>query len=212
MDKKIIEALGEKAKEFEDLLKKSDLKVVVGNDGSYIPKNVLDDEKKKLTTEIDNYKSEITNVTTKLKEFESLTGENEQLKTQINDLKSNTEKIESDWKSKLEILNKETKIENAIRESGAKNIKAVKALLDLEVVKLDGDNLLGLNDQLDKAKSDNDYLFGEIKAQGKAPEKPAQNEPGDNFISRSDYMALSEDEKESSAIRTKMKNSVSKWE
>lgn len=68
-----------------------------------------------------------------------------------------------DWQTKynddLGKLKLEHALETALLAGKAKNTKAVKALLEIDKIKLDGDKLLGLDDQLEKLKKDNDYLF-----------------------------------------------------
>lgn len=78
------------------------------------------------------------------------------------------EKLKSDvatWEAKYNDDLAKVKLENALEMAlvtgKAKNTKAVKALLDLESIKLDGDNLLGLDTQLEKLKEDASYLFDE---------------------------------------------------
>ena len=47
----------------------------------------------------------------------------------------------------------------AITNSKAKNLKAVKANLNLDTIKLDGDKLLGIDDQLKNLRETDSYLF-----------------------------------------------------
>ena len=47
----------------------------------------------------------------------------------------------------------------ALVEAKARDPKLVKALLDMSVIKQDGDNLLGLKDQLEKITGSHSYLF-----------------------------------------------------
>ena len=47
----------------------------------------------------------------------------------------------------------------ALNKAKAKNNIAVKALLNMDGLKLSGDEIVGLNEQLDKIKSENGYLF-----------------------------------------------------
>ena len=69
----------------------------------------------------------------------------------------------------------------------------MKALLDLESIKLDGDNLLGLDTQLEKLKEDASYLFDEktddtkLKASSGADH---QNPPNQKKVERSSYYKL----------------------
>ena len=46
--------------------------------------------------------------------------------------------------------------------SGAKSTKALRGLLDVSKVKLDGETLTGLDEQIKTIKTDNEYLFGEV--------------------------------------------------
>lgn len=50
-------------------------------------------------------------------------------------------------------------LELALVQSKARNTKAVRALLKAETIKLDGDKLLGLDEQLTALKKDAAYLF-----------------------------------------------------
>ncbi|MEG0377444.1 MAG: phage scaffolding protein [Eubacterium sp.] len=50
-------------------------------------------------------------------------------------------------------------IKNALQGAKAKNTVAVKALLNLDGLKQNGDEIVGLKEQIDKIKTDNDYLF-----------------------------------------------------
>ena len=79
-----------------------------------------------------------------------------------------------DWKSKAELAQQEAEkriaavkfdhaLQDALREAKARNPKAVKALLDLEKIKLsDEGGLEGLEEQLTAVKTDNDFLFESV--------------------------------------------------
>ena len=63
----------------------------------------------------------------------------------------------------FEVKVKQIQIENAVEKallvSKAKNIKAVKALLDLDNAELDGENIKGLEDQIKKLQEGEDTKF-----------------------------------------------------
>ena len=63
-------------------------------------------------------------------------------------------------------------IEKALTTAKAKNAKAVKALLDMEKVKLDGEQLLGLEEQLKAIQQSDPYLFGESGKVGSGTNPP----------------------------------------
>ena len=50
-------------------------------------------------------------------------------------------------------------LEVALLSSKARDTKAVRALLDIEKIKLDGDKLTGLEDQIEALKKSHDYMF-----------------------------------------------------
>ena len=56
-------------------------------------------------------------------------------------------------------MRKASAIDIALANSKAKNGKAARALLDLDAVKLDGNKLLGFDDQLEALKKSDPWLF-----------------------------------------------------
>lgn len=50
-------------------------------------------------------------------------------------------------------------VELALRDAKVKNPKPVKAMLDMSIVKIDGDKVLGLTEQLDNLRKSDEYLF-----------------------------------------------------
>jgi len=73
----------------------------------------------------------------------------------------------ADWETKYNADTSQIKLDSALEmalvSNKAKNTKAVKALLDASIIKIDGEKLLGLDDQLKKLKTDAAYLFDEVK-------------------------------------------------
>lgn len=69
----------------------------------------------------------------------------------------------SDWETKyntdLAAVKLDSAVNMALIEKKAKNPKLVKAALDMSVIKLDGEKLLGFDEQLDKIKESDAYLF-----------------------------------------------------
>ncbi|WP_199775443.1 phage scaffolding protein, partial [Microbulbifer pacificus] len=51
-----------------------------------------------------------------------------------------------------------------------KNVKAIKALLDMDTIKLDGDALKGLDEQLNSLKENESYLFEQEETQPNSPQ------------------------------------------
>ena len=76
------------------------------------------------------------------------------------DAKASVDKIRSDGEKQVSDLKFGHAVNGALLKARAKNPKAVRALLIEENLKLNDDgSLLGLDEQLTKIKTDNDYLF-----------------------------------------------------
>lgn len=72
-------------------------------------------------------------------------------------------KSAKDWEDKYNTDIAAVKLDSAVNlalvGAKAKNPKLARAALDMSVIKLDGDNLLGFNEQIDKLKESDAYLF-----------------------------------------------------
>lgn len=80
----------------------------------------------------------------------------------------------ADWETKYNTDIAAVKLDSAVNmalvEAKAKNPKLAKAALDMSVIKLDGDKLLGLTEQLDTLKQSDAYLF-EAEQKAEDPNK-----------------------------------------
>src|SRR5690625_3837499 len=93
----------------------------------------------------------------------------EGLQAKIDELQQVNEQTKTEYEQKLQQQAFEHRLENSLKDAGVRNVKAVKALLDTETIKLDGDKLLGLDDQLESLKESDDYLF--------QSDEPESNDP-----------------------------------
>jgi hypothetical protein len=50
-------------------------------------------------------------------------------------------------------------LENSLMKANVKNSKAIKGMLDLDKITIDGDELTGLEDQIKSLKESDSYLF-----------------------------------------------------
>lgn len=121
----------------------------------YVEKQKLDDA----NTTIKDYKNQIKDRDTQLETLQGKVKDNEELSKEIETLKTDNSKITKDFEEKLNKQRFEYALDRALTGAKAKNAKAVKALLNTENIKLDGENLLGLNEQLETLKESDAYLF-----------------------------------------------------
>lgn len=120
-----------------------------------------------VTTERDSLKEQITERDTQLDNLSKQVKDNEELTAEINRLKEENQTSTSELQQKLDQQAFDFTLDKALSSANVRNSKALKALLDLEKVKLDGEKLLGLDDQLTALKESDAYLFQqEEKNQG----------------------------------------------
>lgn len=116
--------------------------------------------------ERDDLKGQLGERDKQLTKIKQSAGDNDELKEQIKTLQDTNKQTATDFQAKLDKQARDFKIEQALSNAQAKNPKAVKALLDLEEVKVDGDQLLGMEDQLKALKESDGYLFEDTEPDG----------------------------------------------
>lgn len=138
--------------------------------------NALNETKKALDGQIKDRDKQ-------LETLKKSSGDNEALKQQITELQTANETAKSEYEANLKKITLDSKLETALLGARAKNTKAVRALLDESKISLDGDNVLGLDTQIEALKKDSAYLFGEDKQQNPPP--PAGGQPPKSFTRES---------------------------
>lgn len=147
-------------KEIEE--KVGDVKLIKLDEGKYIPVekfNAKLEEVKQQKEQLDDYKKQ-------LKDLEKKAKGNEVLENEIKQLRDENEKKDLDYKKIIAAKEKDFAIQNAIKDAQGKNVKAIKALLDMDQIKISDAGINGLSDQLKVLKESDAYLFGEDKIVG----------------------------------------------
>jgi hypothetical protein len=158
--------------------KLGDKKIAIVSDGSYIPKAKFDER----LEEIKTLKATVAERDTQLTTLQTAAAGNEALQKQIKDLQDANTASAAEWQQKLDKLTFEHTLDGALGKAKAKNPKAVKALLDMGKIKLDGETLLGLDDQLKALQKSDGYLFDVNQSGG------GGNPPGDQGGTVNPYM------------------------
>ena len=124
--------------------------------------NALNDKINGLTSERDGLQKQIDDRDEQLTTLKKSAKDNEELQSQIKQLQDENKTAKQNYQDQLAKQNKSFKIEGALRDAKAKNIKTVLPLIDTEKVSVNDDGTLnGLSEQLDNIKQDNGFLFGE---------------------------------------------------
>lgn len=121
--------------------------------------NELNSQVNTLTQQANEYKSQLDKNQSELDKFKEGAEGNDELKQQVTDLQSQLDQNKSDSEQQIADIKKDSAIDLALTQSGAKNIKAAKALLDNDKLELTDDGVKGLDDQLNEIKESNDYMF-----------------------------------------------------
>ena len=143
-----------KRKFLEDLgLEKEVIDKIMAENGTDI-----EAEKTKAKEQVDNLQEQLTTVNESLKKFEGV--DVEQLKGEISTLQTTLQGKEKEFQNQLADRDFNQQLESAINSVGAKNAKAVKALLDLDSLKGSKNQEADIKAAIEACQKDNDYLFG----------------------------------------------------
>lgn len=133
-------------------------KVMDSLDGNYVTKtrfNEVNEENKTL-------KKSVSDRDKQLEDLKKSSGDNEELKKQIETLQQENANQKKAHEGEMAQLRLDNAIDAALTAAGAKNIKAVRALLDTSKVKVGEDGkLTGFDDLLSAVQKSDSYLFAE---------------------------------------------------
>lgn len=153
MTRKQLEDLGLSKEQADSIMK-------INGDDIENAKSASAAEIKNLQTEVSGLKTQVTDRDKQLETLKTAAGDNEALTKQIADLQAENTKVKETHESEMNQLKVDFAVEKALTGAKAKNIKAVKALLDLTDAKLDKEgNVKGLQEQIDKLTSGEDTKF-----------------------------------------------------
>lgn len=175
-------------KQLEDLgltKEQADSVMKINGDDIENAKGTAATEIKNLQTEVEGLKTQVGDRDKQLETLKASAGDNADLKKQIEDLQTENATAKATHESELNQLKIDFAVEKALTGAKAKNITAVKALLDLKDAKFDKEgNVKGLAEQIEKLTSDEGtkFLFEAQKQQqnfkGFQPGASAQQKPG----------------------------------
>lgn len=117
------------------------------------------DKAEDLQKQIDDYKKELKQRDKQLEELGQKAKGNEELTAQIEELKQQNDSTRQEYENKLQQQQFDFALDKSLSAAKVKNPKAVKALLDMDTIKLDGETLKGLDDQLKSLQESDGYLF-----------------------------------------------------
>lgn len=170
-----------KREELKELgLNDEQVSAVMANYGKSI--NDYNEQVANLTSERDSLKEQVSDRDGQLERLKKSAGkDNDDLKEQIKKLQEANHASAEHYQEQLAGQAKAFKIEGALRDAKAKNIKAVLSLIDTDKVEVAKDgSLSGLTDQIDAVKKSDDYLFDADQQHHQVTINPSFADNGNN--------------------------------
>lgn len=149
----------------------------------------LNDQFDTQKTKAETLEEQITKRDTDLKTLREQLKDHEGANTELKALQSKYDEETQKLQEQLVHNKKMNEIRLAINKSGARNEKAILALLDLEGVKVNDDGVQGLKEQIDAIKESDNYLFETVE--NKKPNIVAGGNPqgtGSGVLTREQIM------------------------
>lgn len=119
--------------------------------------------------ELEASKATVKEITGKLKAYDGV---------DVEKLKSDVSAWEKKYTEDMAAARLDNAVELALTKAGAKDVALTKHLIDRSIIKEDGGKLIGLEEQLNKIKTDKAWLFGEDKTP--ADQLPLVNTAGNH--------------------------------
>lgn len=169
------DVFGEEALTFEQLAEKlkGNKAIKLGNlaGGEYVSREKLG----ALETERDGLKEQLTAANTKLEGYDP-------------EWQKKATEAEQAMQSKINQVKFDYALAAQLTQAKVKNPATITGLLDKEALKLDGDQIKGLSEQLEKIKAENDFLFEAEQQTTPPPKFSVPGTPGTPKPSDKAYM------------------------
>lgn len=112
---------------------------------------------KTLEAETTSLKEQIEQRDKDLKELKKVDAK--ELETKIAELEEKNKTLQEESDKQLQETRKNLMLENSLMKANVKNSKAIRGMLDIDKITIDGDELTGLDDQINALKESDSYLF-----------------------------------------------------
>ena len=140
-----------------------DVKLANLKSGDY----VSNEKYKALETSNENLKSQLLAKSSAYDELMAKAGDNEALKTEIENLKASTQEQLNQTTSQYEAKLKDAAIKSELIKAKAKDVKDIIGQLNIDGITYQNETLTGLNEQIDALKEQKPYLFETEQNKGK---------------------------------------------
>lgn len=143
-----------------------------------------DERYNKLKTQKDDLKGQLDTANTTIEDLKKNNKDNETLQNTIKDHEATIANLQKEAETK----DFNYALDNALKESKCKNTKAIKALLNMEGIKLNEGKFEGLEEQLKTLKESDSYLFEAGEKSGGSGFNPGGEPPKEKGDSTKQFM------------------------
>lgn len=154
---KLSEILGDSFNQIPEDLRKKYENIDLVDSSNYVEKRQYETAQ----STIKQYEKDIQKRDTDLEDLRDKAKDNEELTKKIDDLKIENKKADDNHKAELEKINFEYRLEKKLGDYNPHNVDILKRALDLTKIKPDGDNFIGLEEQIKSLNETDKYLFKE---------------------------------------------------
>lgn len=134
-------------------LGKKDFEDVSG--GAYIPKSRFD----QVNQQAKDYKGQVAERDTQISNLKDEFKDAEGLKEKVEQLEKDNKTQKEDYEKQLSDINFKNALEKGLGAFNVKDTKLIMALIDNDKLKVDGDSIIGLKEQLEPLQKSHEYLF-----------------------------------------------------
>lgn len=131
-----------------------------------------------LTAQLETANTALNDRDSQLTELKKSVGDNEELKEKITALQNDNKSQKEVYEAQIRNMRIDSAVESALTKAGARNIKAARALLDMEKVTIDENNeVTGISEQVQGLTDSEDtkFLFGANLPIGGTPAEGMDN-------------------------------------
>lgn len=143
--------------------------------------NSLKSKLSDLESQLDTYKQRVSDRDKQLEDLKNAVGDSEKLQAQIAKLQADNKKSNEAYEAQILQMRRDSALDLALTNAGVKDIKFGRAGINLDSIKVDGDKIYGLDEQIASLKESAPYLFnGEVKPtiKGTEPAESKKNPAG----------------------------------
>ncbi len=134
----------------------------------YVPKTRFNE----VNEQAKEAKSQLDQVTAKFKALEKDAAEGKELKQKLAELNTANESLKSESDKRIAEFRKREAVKRQLLKAGAKDEDLLIGRLELDKISLEGENILGFDDQLKQLKETHEWAFSKETVAGVQPTKP----------------------------------------